>query len=1509
MLQEAKGLYDPKYEHDACGLAFIAHLRGNKSRTLVEDALRALESLDHRGACGCDPETGDGAGIMLQLPHRFFKRVGLALGFTIPRRRRYAVGQIFLPRDRQHRQACQEALERAVKEVGQRVIGWRDVPVRPERIGRQARESMPMIKQLYIERRRVIPTEFERLLFVIRRLAELEVAEKQLDPNGSFYVASLSAETIVYKGLLRTDQLRLFYDDLSEPDFVSGIALVHSRFSTNTAPQWGLAQPFRRICHNGEINTVRGNYNWMQARRSVIRSAKFVGGLDRLQPILDEYASDSAQFDRVIELLNLGGRSLPHAMMMMIPEAWENDKSMDPARQAFYEYSSALMEPWDGPAAIIFCDGHTIGATLDRNGLRPARYCLTHDEHVILASEVGAFPIAPDQVSYLGRLQPGKMLLVDTISGRLVSDEEAKGEIVSRYPYARWLSSNQVALSALNAQVEPVKLDQAQRLVLSRAHGYSEEDLQMIIEPMVLKQKEAIGSMGNDTSLAVFSDQSPVLYRYFKQLFAQVTNPPIDPIREREVMSIKTNIGPGANPLDETPEQCHRLTHARPLLTEFELEQVKQINEGLLEATTLSILFEVDKAGQQLQKALDQLCLEAERAIDEGYSILILSDRGLNTTQAAIPALLATAAVHHHLIQNGIRLCVGLVIETAEAREVHHFALLLGYGASAVCPYLALDHAREIGKNHQLSADVAVENYLKATDEGLLKVMSKMGISTLASYRGAQIFEALGLSTQLTKRYFCGTSSRVEGIGVEHIAQETLQRHQQAFQTDSLAYAVYEGSVSLPSGGLYRWRRRGERHSWNPSTISLLQDAVRRGDEEVFQRFVSAVDDESRSAFTLRSLIDLVPIGPAIDLDEVEPAVEIVQRFCTGAMSLGSISANAHETLAIAMNQLGAKSNSGEGGEESHRSQVDELGQLRSSAIRQVASGRFGVDIKYLSGGREIQIKIAQGAKPGEGGQLPGHKVTDRIAQVRCSTPGVTLISPPPHHDIYSIEDLAQLIYDLKCAHPQARLSVKLVSEVGVGTVAAGVAKAKADAIVVAGDGGGTGASPLSSLHHCGLPWELGLAETQQTLVKNGLRGRIRLQVDGGLRSPRDVLIAAALGAEEFGFSTAPLVSLGCIMLRKCHLNTCSVGIATQDPQLIKRFAGEPIHVVRYFLMLAEAIRIELARLGARSLDEWIGQTQGLKTRQTSHWKAQHVSLASLLTPPSPDPIFYGPAAAALRYTVGQESFIDNHQDWSILERLDLFADHFDNDELIQLNRQISNTDRAVGTILSGELTRRQLHGIDHPPLLVRFSGRAGQSFGALLKDQVHFTLEGEANDYLGKGLSGGTITVIPPPDAGWRPSESISIGNVALYGATAGSVFIVGRAGERFAVRNSGALAVVEGVGDHGCEYMTGGEVVVLGPTGRNFAAGMSGGFAYIYDEDASFAQRCNTSLVTLESQLEPHDQNHLKDLILRHIRETGSQKARQLINDWENAIERFVKVIPLEYQAALNLQKSRGA
>ncbi|MCC7074004.1 MAG: glutamate synthase large subunit [Deltaproteobacteria bacterium] len=1486
-----RSLRDPSFERDECGVGFIAHLHGEKSRALVDDALTLLQRLAHRGAVGADPDSGDGAGILLQLPHRFFKREGLRLGIEMPRRRRYAVGQLFLPRDRDARAAAEKIFETVVAEEGQRVLGWRDVPVDERHLGSFARTTCPVMRQVYVARRRLVPAAFERTLYLIRKRVENRVRDELHGFGEQFHVASLSAETIVYKGMLLPRQLAPLYADLADPDMVSALAVVHSRFSTNTAPTWDRAQPLRLLAHNGEINTLRGNVNWTRARKSLLKSAKLDGGLERLWPILVPGTSDSAHFDAMLELLVLAGRSLPHAMMMMIPEAYEHDAEIDDERRAFYEYAGALMEPWDGPAAMCFTDGSLLGATLDRNGLRPARWCMTDDDRVILASEAGALDVAPERVVKKGRLQPGRMLLCDLDEGRLLEDAEVKAEVARRFPYRRWLTQHRYTFDELPRAPRPAPLVGDALVQQQRAFGYSDEDLARILVPMAESGAEPVGSMGNDTPLAILSDRAPSLFDYFHQLFAQVTNPPIDPLRESLVMSTSISIGPDGNSFEETPEHCHQIDLPGPILRNGELAKLAAVDEGVFEARRLPILYAKDGGPAGLARAVDALCDAAVAAVDDDVNILILSDRGADADHLPMPALLATSAVHQRLVREGTRMLTGLVVETAEAREVHHVAALIGYGAAAVNPWLALDTLRELAergvlkdKDGPLDHKTAQHRFVEGLRQGLKKVMSKMGISALQSYCGAQVFEAVGLSSELVDAHFTGTPSRIGGLSFAGLHAEVKERHARGFGSGAAA-AADQVTAALPVGGVYQFKKAGELHRWAPATVQALQKAARTGDASAFDEFCRLADDEDRPMM-LRGLLDFAPATP-VPLNEVEPASELVRRFVTGAMSFGSISPEAHETLAIAMNRIGARSNSGEGGEEPDRVLVDERGDTKRSAIRQVASGRFGVTAQYLVNADDIQIKLAQGAKPGEGGQLPGAKVDARIAAVRHTRPGTTLISPPPHHDIYSIEDLSQLIYDLQTLSPRSRVSVKLVAAVGVGAVAAGVAKAGAGSVVIAGFEGGTGAAPLSSLRHAGLPWELGVAEAQQALVENHLRGRVRLQVDGGIRTPRDVVLAALLGAEEFGLATAALVAEGCVMQRRCHLNTCSVGVATQDPELRKRFAGKAEHIVTYFLLVAEGVRALLARLGARTLDEVVGHVELLARRAgVAIEKARGVDLSALLARPQGD---------ERRCRAMQRKDVTGQLDASMMNEA---AGTLAGGASVLLTRVVTNTDRAVGTGLGGEVARRFGDaGLSDGALTLRLTGSAGQSLGAFVPRGITIELFGEANDGVGKGLCGGRVVLRPDLAARFAPEHNVILGNVALYGATGGELFANGSAGERFAVRNSGATAVVEGCGDHGCEYMTGGTVAVLGPTGRNFAAGMTGGVAYVLDADGALARRLNhtdAAGAPLHTLASADDEQALLALLRTHAELTGSPQAQRLAASWAEARARFVVVRP---------------
>ena len=1501
-LPPAQGLYDPAHEHDACGIGFVASVSGQKSHDIITKGIQVLLNLTHRGACGCDPETGDGAGVLIQVPHKFFVRECRQLGFELPEPGSYGVGMTFLPVEKHPRLQCEGILERIVREEGLTVLGWRDIPTYASTIGRVARASQPYIQQIFVGRAASMDEDaFERKLYVVRKRAENEVKESGIEDAEAFYIPSLSCRTIVYKGLLLAPQITNFYRELSDPDVMSALCLVHQRFSTNTFPSWQLAHPYRYVAHNGEINTLRGNVNWMHARQSLLSSPLFGDDLKKLLPIIASGGSDSANFDNAVELLFQAGRGIPHVMAMLIPEAWAGNPHMQADKRAFYEYHASLMEPWDGPAAIAFTDGRVIGATLDRNGLRPGRYVVTHDDLVIMASEAGVLDVPPEQVKKKGRLQPGKMFLVDTVEGRIVSDQEIKRNLASRQPYAQWVKENQITIDQLP---EPSRMhypDAETVLRRQRAFGYTDEDVKMILGPMASAGEEPVGSMGTDTPLACLSDRPQSLFHYFKQLFAQVTNPPIDPIREEMVMSLISYIGSERNILEEAPENCHMLKLEHPLLTNRDLEKLRRVSNRDLLATTLPTLFQASDGEAGLKRALDELCRRASHAVRAGYSLLILSDRGVDKDYAPIPSLLALAAVHNLLVREETRTQVALITESGEPREVTHFALLSGYGASAINPYLALETVENLAWRGDLpdgmTADFAVKLFIKSVKKGLLKTFSKMGISTLQSYQGAQVFEAIGLNKELIDAYFAGTTSRLEGIGLDVLAREAQLKHEHAFRP------LTESETELVVGGNYHQRVDGEYHLLNPLTISKLQQAVRQDSFQTFQEYTDLVDNESSNLCTLRGLMKFKKSEKSVPIDEVEPAKEIVKRFTTGAMSFGSISKEAHETLAIAMNRIGGKSNTGEGGEDEERFKPDANGDLRRSAVKQVASARFGVTANYLVNADELQIKMAQGAKPGEGGQLPGHKVDEVIARIRHSIPGVGLISPPPHHDIYSIEDLAQLIYDLKNVNPQARIAVKLVAEVGVGTVAAGVAKAHADVVLISGDSGGTGASPLSSIKHAGIPWELGLAETQQVLLLNDLRSRIRVQTDGKLQTGRDVMIAALLGAEEFGFATTPLVAMGCIMMRKCHLNTCSVGIATQDPVLRKQFQGQPEHVINFFFFIAEQVRQYMAQLGFRTVDEMVGRVDLLDVEPAvDHWKARGLDLSAILYNP---PV---PSRVARRCVHPQDHGLRLALDHQLVEHsLDALLSL----SPVEINLPVRNVHRSVGAMLSGEVARRYgSGGLPDDTLRIHLNGSAGQSFGAFLAKGVTLTLEGDANDYVGKGLSGGRIVVYPPRKSVFAPEENTLIGNVVLYGATSGETFFNGVAGERFAVRNSGATAVVEGVGDHGCEYMTNGLVLVLGSCGRNFAAGMSGGVAYVFDERLDFTEkRCNRQSVDLEPVIEAQDEELVKDLVTRHLELTGSRRAKWILENWVEMLPRFIKVFPHEFKRVLGVPRSTQA
>ncbi|WP_239346924.1 glutamate synthase large subunit [Frankia sp. CiP3] len=1488
----AQGLYDPTFEHDACGVGFVVDVRGRRSHELIEQGLTVLRNLDHRGASGCDPDTGDGAGILLQVPDAFLRDV---VDFPLPPAGQYAVGTAFLPQVAGDRDNAVRAISRIVRGEGLRVLGWREVPVVSHIVGRAAAEVEPRMRQIFLG----LPAaagapgaadgpidllDLERRAFCVRKRARREAG---------VYFPSLSARTTVYKGMLTTHQLSAYFPDLDDPRFASAIALVHSRFSTNTFPSWPLAHPYRYVAHNGEINTVRGNRNWMRAREALLASDLIPGDLRRIFPICADGASDSASFDEVLELLHLGGRSLPHAVLMMIPEAWENHDEIDSARRAFYRFHSALMEPWDGPASIAFTDGTVIGAVLDRNGLRPSRYWVTDDGLVVMASEVGVLDLPAHRVVQKGRLQPGKMFLIDTAQGRIVDDEEIKSDLAAAAPYGEWLHAGLIALDDLPER-EHVVYGHSSVRRRQQVFGYTEEELRVIIAPMARAGVEPIGSMGTDTPVAVLSGRPRLLFDYFSQLFAQVTNPPLDAIREEMVTSLGRTLGPEGNLLAPSPASC-RLVHLPfPVISNTELAKIVGINDDGdmpgFAAVTVRGLYDVDGGGTALAERLDEICRGVSEAIADGARVVVLSDRDSDRHKAPIPSLLLTAAVHHHLIREKTRTKVGLIVECGDAREVHHVALLLGYGAAAVNPYLAfesIDNILDGGELAGITREQAQKNLIKALGKGVLKVMSKMGISTVASYTGAQVFEAIGLSQQLVGTYFTGTPSRLDGVGIDVIADEVAARHHKAYSVVSSELA----HRNLDTGGEYQWRREGEVHLFNPETVFLLQHATRSRQYEVFRQYTATVDELSRRSATLRGLFSLREgLRPPVPIDQVEPVSEILKRFATGAMSYGSISAEAHETLAIAMNRIGAKSNTGEGGEDAERFTPDANGDLRRSSIKQVASGRFGVTSEYLANADDIQIKMAQGAKPGEGGQLPGHKVYPWIARTRHSTAGVGLISPPPHHDIYSIEDLAQLIHDLKNANPRARVHVKLVAEVGVGTVAAGVSKAHADVVLISGHDGGTGASPLTSLKHAGAPWELGLAETQQTLLLNGLRDRIVVQVDGQLKTGRDVIVSALLGAEEFGFATAPLVVAGCVMMRVCHLDTCPVGVATQNPELRARFTGRPEFVETFFTFIAEEVREYLAALGFRSLHEAVGRVEVLDARAAvDHWKAAGLDLTPLLHAPE------RPFEGSLHCTTAQDHGLDKALDNSLIQ---LCEGALEDGRPVWLEMPIRNVNRTVGTMLGFEVTRRYgAVGLPDDTISLRFTGSAGQSFGAFVPRGVTLTLEGDANDYTGKGLSGGRIIVFPPKEAPLRAEENIVAGNVLLYGATAGEAFFRGIVGERFCVRNSGATAVVEGLGDHGCEYMTGGTVVVLGPTGRNFAAGMSGGVAFLHNP---VLRRINTEMVDVDL-LDDGDRALLLTLIARHRRETGSTVAAGLLADWDSEQSSFVKIMPRDYKRVL--------
>jgi glutamate synthase (ferredoxin) len=1499
-----QGLYDPQFEHDACGLGFVVNMKGKKSHQMVSDALKILVNLDHRGACGCEANTGDGAGILIQIPHDFFLTEAARLGFKLPAVGHYGVGQLFLPKDPAERMVVKAEVARIIADENHTVLGWRDVPTDNSSLGKTAVTAEPFMEQVFVGRGAAIKDElaFERKLYVIRKLAEQRIRYAGKISGGKwFYVASLSARTLTYKGMLMSEQVEKYYADLRNPAVVTAIALVHSRFSTNTFPSWDRAHPNRYIAHNGEINTLRGNVNWMKARQALFTSEIFGEDIKKIIPVINTDGSDSAQFDNCVELLTLAGRELPHAMMMMIPEPWENHESMDPERRAFYEFHSCLMEPWDGPASMAFTDGKFIGACLDRNGLRPSRYYVTKDDVVIMASEAGVLPVDPERVAVKGRLQPGKMFLVDLEQGRIIADEELKKKYSSAHPYQKWLENNHVLLKDLPEPPQNTDTSHRKILQLQQAFGYTFEDLRFIVGPMARDGMQPLGSMGTDTPLAVLSDKPQLLYNYFKQLFAQVTNPPIDPIREEIITSTDIMVGGEGNLLDPLPESCRMVKMHYPILTNEELEKLRHIDRPGFKSVTLPALFVPTAGAKGLESALDKMFAAADQAIAGGANIVILSDRGVDPVNAPIPALLAVSGLHHHLIRSGTRTKIGLILESGEPREVHHFSVLIGYGCTAINPYLAFRTIDDLIQEKLLAeTDLkkAVQKYIKAAVKGVVKTMAKMGISTVQSYHGAQIFEAVGINSDVVNKYFTWTPSRIQGISLDVIAGEALARHRRAFPAE-------EVNTELDAGGQYQWRDNGEYHLFNPQTIHKLQTACRLGSEKIYREYAELINNQAKNLCTLRGLLDFKLAEKPLPLEEVESVESIVKRFKTGAMSYGSISQEAHETLAIAMNRIGGRSNTGEGGEDPTRYIPLANGDSKNSAIKQVASGRFGVTSHYLVNAKELQIKMAQGAKPGEGGELPGKKVYPSIAKVRGTTAGVGLISPPPHHDIYSIEDLAELIHDLKNSNREARVSVKLVAEVGVGTIAAGVAKAHADVVLISGHDGGTGASPLSSIKHAGGPWELGLAEAHQTLVLNGLRSRIYVETDGQLKTGRDVAVAALLGAEEFGFATAPLVVMGCIMMRVCHLNTCPVGVATQDPKLRARFSGDADHVVNFMRFIAQELREIMAKLGFRKLEDMVGRTDKLiPWKAIEHWKASGIDITPILHQPD-----VGPEIGRFRQQ-DQDHGLEKSLD--VTKILEICRPAIERGEKVRAELPIINVNRVVGTITGSEITKKHgPNGLPEDTVLLKFNGSAGQSFGAFIPKGMTLELEGDANDYFGKGLSGGKLIVYPPRGSTFVPEENIIIGNVALYGATGGEIFVRGMAGERFGVRNSGVSAVVEAIGDHGCEYMTGGRVVVLGKTGRNFAAGMSGGIAYVLDEAGDFKNRCNMELVALEALSDTNEIEELWKLVQRHQTFTRSERAEKILADWKNFVPKFVKVMPQDYArvlASLKKVQSQG-
>ena len=1506
-LPAAQGLYNPQFEHDACGVGFIVHMKGHKSHEIVEQALTILVNLDHRGACGCETNTGDGAGILMQVPHKFLQKVAAAENISLPEAGQYGVGMVYTSPDRADRAAGQKVFEEIVASEGLQVLGWRDVPTNNSPLGNTAKSSEPFMRQVFISCSSALFTDldFDRKLYVIRKLSHNAIRVAGVDPF--WYPSSLSCRTMVYKGMLMPLQVGEYYPDLHDPDMESALALVHSRFSTNTFPSWERSHPYRYIAHNGEINTMRGNMNWMHARQSMFKSDLFGEDMQKIQPVINIEGSDSTIFDNALELLVLSGRSLPHAVMMMIPEPWTAHESMSPEKKAFYKYHSCLMEPWDGPASIAFTDGTMMGAVLDRNGLRPSRYYVTKDDLVIMASEAGVLPIEPERVAVKGRLQPGRMFLVDMAQGRIIADEEIKHKIAAEHPYQDWIDQHMVALADIKDAPESVEIPETNGKLSAAgeghsplqqqiAFGYTFEELRLLLAPMARDGVEAIGAMGADTPLAVLSDRPKILYDYFQQLFAQVTNPPIDSIREEIITSAETTIGSERNLLKPEPKSCHLIELKSPILSNEELAKLKYVCEGEFKSVTLPILFNPSDGVQGLEAAMQSICDQADAAIAQNTNIIILSDRGVDADHAPIPALLAVAGLHHHLIRKGTRTRVGLVLESGEPREVHHHALLIGYGCGAINPYLAFETMDDMirqGLLVNVDHKTACKNYIKAATKGVVKVASKIGISTIQSYRGAQIFEAIGLDKSVVDRYFTWTASRIEGADLGVITQEAILRHTRAFPARS------SDNPTLDVGGDYQWRKEGEAHLFSPQTIHSLQKAVRENSYSTYKQYADLVNEQNQQHYTLRGLLNF-QARTSVPIEEVESVEAIMKRFKTGAMSYGSISKEAHESLAIAMNRIGGKSNTGEGGEDPDRyTWSNEQGDSKNSAIKQVASGRFGVTSLYLSQAKEIQIKMAQGAKPGEGGQLPGKKVYPWIAKVRHSTPGVGLISPPPHHDIYSIEDLAELIHDLKNANRAARVSVKLVSEVGVGTIAAGVSKAHADVVLISGYDGGTGASPQTSIKHAGLPWELGLAETHQTLVLNNLRSRIVVETDGQMKTGRDVVIAALLGAEEFGFATAPLITLGCIMMRVCHLNTCPVGVATQDPLLRKNFTGDPAHTVSFMKFVAQEVRELMAQLGFRTLNEMVGRTDVLEPKKAiEHWKAKGLDFSKILYQPEA-----GPEVGRF-CQIPQDHGLEKSLDLTVL--LDLCQPALENGEPVKTTLPIKNVNRAVGTILGNEITKRHWEGLPDDTIHLHFQGSAGQSFGAFVPKGVTLELEGDTNDYLGKGLSGGKIMVYPSAQSTFVAEENIIAGNVALYGATSGEVYIRGIAGERFCVRNSGVNAVVEGVGDHGCEYMTGGKVVILGETGRNFAAGMSGGVAYILDEQGDFATHCNAQMVGLEALEDAEEIADLRQLIQQHVDYTHSQKGERVLAQWDTMLPKFIKVMPKDYKRVLQAIES---